>query len=425
MCDAVQTNRSAVNKLRTKLISNAVIEYTIRDSIIIHFYDPPHLLKSLRNNLLVKDLKHVVTVNSFENQEKRVQYDEKNLIERVASWRDVKDLYDFSRKSSQLLLPKIHDEHIKPIKMKMKVCIATQVFSRSYGRAMQTCSNLKQLPRDFTGTANLLHFFNDVFDSLNGGGIPKKNSLIGSISESSDHFEFWNYAVDMLKKMKFTDLNGRKDSSKVLSDYIVTIKGLSELTRAMLKITKAVAIRRMTQDALENFFGGIRSVIYSPTVREFRGAYATSMVNNLSLKHSIYSNCQADNGSPLLQNLKLLFSSSQLPKGNNVGGITVQHDNRDDNECTPINDTEILPIITNEALDYVAGDVCKKLLRHVHCTACRKKIEIDSAYPSASFLKGFKTLMIHGELELPSICIESKLRERFGQGKKSFNEVSV
>lgn len=414
-----------MNKLRAKLISNSVIEYTIRDSKIIHLFDPPHLLKSLRNNMLLKDLKHFVSIKAFEDQKARVKYDTEQSVERVASWTDVKDFYDFSRKSSQMLLPKIHDEHIKPAKLKMKVCIATQVFSRSFGRAMQVCSNKKLLLRDFTGTANILHFFNDVFDSLNGGGIPKEKSLTGSINEMSDHFDFWDYAVEMLKKMKFTDLNGRKDSSKVLSDYIVTIKGLSAITRAMLKITDTVAIRRMTQDALENFFGGIRSVIYSPTVREFRGAYGTSMVNNLCLRHSIYSNCEADNGSPLLKNLNLLLSSTQLPNGSIVGGISIQKDDRAFNDATKSDDCENLPFVTNEALDYVAGDICKKLLKNINCAGCRNKIEVESAYPTESFVKCFKKLMIHGERELPTMCMENKLKQRFGQGNTFFNEPSV
>lgn len=98
MCDAVQTNRAAVNKLRTKLIRDAVIEYKIRDCNIIHFYDPPHLIKSLRNNLLVKDLKHVVAIENFENQKEIIKYDDEDFTERVASWKDIKDFYDYSRK---------------------------------------------------------------------------------------------------------------------------------------------------------------------------------------------------------------------------------------------------------------------------------------------------------------------------------------
>lgn len=420
VCDAVQTNRAAVNKLRTNLTRDTVIEYTIRDSKIIHIYDPPHLIKSLRNNLLTKNLTHIVAIENFEKREERIKYDKKDLTERVASWTDVKDFYDYSRKSTQRLIPKVYDEHIKPAQLKMKVSIATQVFSRSYGRAMQICSDKKQLPRDFTGTANILHFFNDVFDSLNGGGEPKENSLIGSINESSYHFEFWDYAVEMIKKMKFADLNGRKDTSKVLSDYITTIKGISELATRMLQIIDTVAIRRTTQDALENFFGGVRNVIYSPSVREFRGAYSSMIVNNLCLKNSIYSNCEPDEGTPLLRNMNLLLSSSQLQKGSNVGGITLENDEveqHDTTDTTHIVEYENSPF-ANEALDYVAGDISKKLLKNTKCAACRIQIEVD-AYPSESFLKCLKALMVRGEKELPAVCMENKLKERFGRGKQS------
>lgn len=316
----------------------------------------------LRNNLLVKDLTHAVAVIDFENQKERVKYDNEDTTERIA--------FDFGRKSTQILLPKIHDEHIKPTKLKMKVNIATQVFSRSYGRAMQVCSDNKQLSRDFTGTANILHFFNDVFDSLNEGGPPIKNSLNGSINETSDHFVFWEYAIEMIKKMKFADLNGRKDSSKVLSDYIVTIKGLSELTRTMLIIQDTIALRRTTQDALENYFGGIRSSIYSPSVREFRGAYGSMMVNNLCLQHSIYSNCEEDGGRPLLRNFNLLLSSTQPQTSKQAEGITIEKCEEESGEPSNV-EIENLPFITNEGLDYVSVDVCKKLLKCVKCANCR------------------------------------------------------
>lgn len=408
-----------MNKLRAKFIKNSVIEYMIRDSVITHFYDPPHLLKSLRNNLLVKDLYHIVAIREFENLSERVKYDEEDSRERVASWTDVKDFYDFTLKSTQETLPKIHDEHIKPVKLKMKVCVAAQVFSRSYGRSMQLCSDKKQFTReqhtrDFTGTANILHFFNDVFDSLNGGGVPIKNALKGSINKSSDHFNFWNYAIDMLNKMHFADLNGRKDSSKVLSDYIVTIKGLSQLTKAMLIVTDTVALRRTTQHALENFFGGIRSVIYSPTVREFRGAYAASLVNNLCLKHSIYSNCEEDKGPPLLHNLNL-HESLNDQHGSSIGVVSAHKKNEESNVIEPLpND---LPSHSIESLEYTAGAVCKKLLKCIKCTDCLHRIEIDQTHPSKSFLKCFQEVLVYGEKKLPTICMEYRLRENFVGGK--------
>lgn len=433
----MQTNRSAVNKLRSTLTKDEIIEYTIRGSKIIHVYDPPHLLKSLRNNLLVKNLKHIVACSNeddnFQQRKERTEYDKIDPKERTASWTDVKDFYDYTRKCSQRLLPKIGDEHIKPVKRKMKVDVAAQVFSRSHGRAMRICSDKQKLSRDFTGTADILCFFNDVFDSLNGGGAPKQNTLLGSINESSYHFEFWEYAVEMIKKMEFETNNGKTDASFVLSDYIVTIKGLSELTRRMLKVTDTVSLRRTTQDALENFFGGIRSVIYSPSVREFRGAYASMVVNNLCGKHSIDSNCEADDGVPLLQNFYVILTSTPMTGDDSTGGITAEKENCEEfKESDYNNECKSLMFPASEALDYAAGDVCQKLLKNMKCVTCRNIIESNTeqdnggqprngflSHPSESFLKCFKTLVIHGNKILPTVCMYRQLQERFRRGKSS------
>lgn len=411
--------------MRTEQGRNTVIEYTVRESKIIHFFDPPHLLKSLRNNLLIKNLKHVVAITwnkneSFGSHEGKVEYEKTNSKERTASWADVREFYNFTRKSSQRLIPKINLEHIKPNKNKLKVNAAAQVFSRSYGRAMRICSNKNQLPRDFTETADILTFFNDVFDSLNGGGVPKPNSLKGSIDKSSYHFDFWERAVEMIQQMKFLNRKNKKDASHVLSDFIVTIKGLSKLTTRLLEITDTVAIRRMTQDALENFFGGIRSSIYSPSVREFRGAYGSMIVNNLTCKHSIDSNCEPDNGMALLSNFQSLVSSKE---SDNSGGITVEfEDDTEANEFAYTDELRSMSFVENGAIDYAAGDACQKLLKGIKCDSCRNRIEsnpdrIGLSYPSEAFLKCFKTLIIHGEKTFFTHCMEKRLKERFGQGE--------
>lgn len=81
-------------------------------------------------------------------------------------------------------------------------------------------------------------------------------------------------------------------------------------------------------------------------------------------------------------------------------------------ESTPADEYESLSSATNEALDYAAGDVCKKLHEKSSCDSCRGHIEANNsedkasegqstrvflAYPLESFLKCFKTLVIHGE----------------------------
>lgn len=138
---------------------------------IIHCFDPPHILKVIRNNLYTKNLIHFVSevwdyystkVNLVENNIKS-SHDKSN-----ASWDDVRALYKNKKVSASRLLRKITKELIDPTTLKMKVYVAAQVFSNTFGNVMLYCSELGQLPRHFSGTGHILVFFNNVFDSLNG-----------------------------------------------------------------------------------------------------------------------------------------------------------------------------------------------------------------------------------------------------------------
>lgn len=69
---------------------------------------------------------------------------------------------------------------------------------------------------------------------------------------------------------------------------------------------ESVSLRRMNQDGLENFFGSVRSscqVKNQPMAYQFRSAFTNLIVNNLTGKHSIRSNCQDDKGFALLQDV--------------------------------------------------------------------------------------------------------------------------
>lgn len=121
------------------------------------------------------------------------------------------------------------------------------------------------------------------------------------------------------------------------------------------------------------------------------------------------------------------------------GGITIEKDEHEDkdeeesHQSSHVIESVNLPFTMDESLNYAAGDVCKKLLKNVNCRVCRVQIEvegsrengdegqhdIDLAYPSESFLKYFKALTIHGEQELPTVCMESNLKKCFGRGKSS------
>lgn len=66
VCDQTITMAAAVNRLINphldKMKQNGMLlSYYVDGNKIIHCFDPPHVLKTLRNNLLTKDLRHSVT----------------------------------------------------------------------------------------------------------------------------------------------------------------------------------------------------------------------------------------------------------------------------------------------------------------------------------------------------------------------------
>jgi len=64
VCDQASTNVAAINKLRAETNAkylhlgqeNRLFGFEINNQEIIPLFDPPHLLKCLRNNLLTKNL---------------------------------------------------------------------------------------------------------------------------------------------------------------------------------------------------------------------------------------------------------------------------------------------------------------------------------------------------------------------------------
>lgn len=200
--DQVITNETTIHQLMQRHFvrtSGCLLKYKVLGKDIIHCYDVPHLLKVERNNLQVKDLHHHIqkrwsisdssTGDSSDSSNKSSTSDKAKP--KVASWADVSRLYEQDRCGMPRSLKKVNAEHINPVKLKMKVCVAAQVFSLTYGTVMQQCVEKMQMPAEASGTAQILIFFNDLFDSLNGSATSQPGSLKGSINEHSVINEFY------------------------------------------------------------------------------------------------------------------------------------------------------------------------------------------------------------------------------------------
>lgn len=94
-------------------------------------YDPPHLIKGIRNNLLNKDL--AINVKN-------------NVPEEIASWDVIKTAWLMDRKMNTIRpqLKKLTMEHIMENKIKkMRVKHATQVLSETVASFIETLTKSK------------------------------------------------------------------------------------------------------------------------------------------------------------------------------------------------------------------------------------------------------------------------------------------
>lgn len=246
-CDQVGVNVKAVHQLMdpncVKASTGGLLSYEIHGATIIHCFDPPHLIKGIRNNLMTKTLEHRIT-SSLSG----IYSNKKGQKARYAKWNHVEKLYHLSLQGSTKLLPNISTEHINPKKSKMKVSVATQIFSKTCGSLMLKYADNQILPKTHSDTGEVMLFFNNVFDSMNGSCEHDGKSLKGPVTENSVHFAFWEYALKMLSLMKFYDKTTGKVTNRtsVLKHFQSTIRGYVEICRKCLNL-------KMTEISLRYF----------------------------------------------------------------------------------------------------------------------------------------------------------------------------
>lgn len=129
VCDQGSTNQSAINLLNRENSPTATT-FFVDGKEIVPVYDPPHLLKGVRNNLLTKRAHFTV---GGENK--------------VATWTHVIQFYENDTgDGDEKCVPSLTDEHIYPEQIrKMKVSFAAQVFSHRLSSTMRLFSSMGML----------------------------------------------------------------------------------------------------------------------------------------------------------------------------------------------------------------------------------------------------------------------------------------
>lgn len=159
-------------------------------------------------------------------------------------------------------------------------------------------------------TAEIILFFDRLFDSVNGHTLKPEKSLRVAISHNSPHFPFWERAIKRLQRMRFVDRTNKNQlrDSNILKNWISTIRGLRKLW-VILKTYefKCLKPRILNQDCLRHFFGQIRSFGIrntNPTCAEFESSFKTLLINNLTSPRVVENNSENKIDGSLLFTLK-------------------------------------------------------------------------------------------------------------------------
>jgi len=245
-------------------------------------YDVPHIIKNIRNNLMTHDL--VVDDN-------------------VVSFKYLRHMFDEEQQSTLRLAPKLTKLHFDiRLFRKMNVRLAAQVLSRSSAVAIRTYVHFGRLEPSALPTADFVENINQLFDVLNSMCVSAKNKWKKPLSSTSvDQFKYLDECVAWIGRWRFVHpvTGASKASLPCQTGLQQTILGVRSAAAELLQnhSFKYVLTSRFNQDAIENFFGTVRSKGINNDTRttvEYQSAVKHIAVNWIMEQPEQGANCLPD-----------------------------------------------------------------------------------------------------------------------------------
>ena len=168
---------------------------------IFLMFDPPHVIESVRNNLMKYSLR---------------------FGEHVASWTDVEAAYARDSALPIRWAPKLTEKHIRPNNFqKMKVKLATQVLSHTVAATICMYVSVGALPSSAMGTAEFIEKFDSIFDCVISSTLHSTKVLKCALSDQTKHQQLMKETIGFIKKLTLqigpTDY---RDQCNVNSDIV-------------------------------------------------------------------------------------------------------------------------------------------------------------------------------------------------------------
>jgi len=299
VCDQGANNRAFYSMIGVT-VEHPYFEHSSGQRIFCMF-DPPHLFKSVRNNLL----KYVFQIG--ENN----QY---------VDWKYIQQFYDCDSKQALRLCPKLTMQHMEVTNFsKMKVSYAVQVFSKSVAAGIDTYVSLKALPEAASHTAKFLDMMDKLIDTFNSrsqyAGMlkPHKNA----ISSNSVHISFLQNALDWVGQWKPI---GARSALPCIHGLKLSISALLHIWENVSTYhnLKFLMTSRLNQDCLENLFSVIRQAggcRDNPNAEQFGQALRQCAVKSLLVVPKT-ANCAVDSD-VLLTSMADLSCNKETPNPSN------------------------------------------------------------------------------------------------------------
>lgn len=404
VCDQGANNRACLQGLFNVSTEKPYIE--LFDHQIFCFYDVPHLLKNVRNNL--KD-------SGYKNQ------DGKKI-----SWSHIEE---FSAQDSKLPIrqaPKLTAKHLKlPGFTRMNVRLAAQTLSHSVAKGICLMASLGVLPENALLTAEFCDIFDSLFNVFNSRTSHSPRRYNYGISMQSEHWVVIEKAENYIQSLR--PMNSK--SQPCLNGWLQNITALRLLFQSVSP--PMLLTHRLNQDCVENLFSQIRGrgrFRDHPDPQNFRAAFRDVLVDEL-LTVSSKSNCREDMD-------EKLFGLESLGVTNEVGVFSVENLAVTENSEVPhtadeptahieitdhdynvaFSTSEMDAVLEKQAvnvLTYIGGFVVRRCKDAV-CSTCASVMltEVDSHNSSHQFLvlKNYEHVKPGKGLTAPSRPVVSLLQ---------------
>lgn len=336
--------------------------FTFNEERVFWLFDPPHLIKSVRNMLEKYDI-------AFEG-------------DKVASWTHILQLFQEDKERKYHIVPKLSHKHVHLTSFsRMKVKLTTQVLSHSVAVGLATSVALggnSKLPSCATYTADFCEEMDILFDIFNSsmnvkGSRGKK--LAVPISNNSNHISKLDQLHNFVSSWKFIDKSGKDVSSRIKCKHgwLLSIVALKFLWNDLQsKSVKFLQTRRLGQDTLEHFFSVIRmkgGFNDNPSPEMFMNVYKQSSMNGM-LKPLANGNCTPEKvpDQILCQLFQCMSDHSSMTQDDRKEMTqTVMPFQTHDMMLLPMMD-----LIEENAFLYVSGYLKKSFLNlHKDCMTCQ------------------------------------------------------